>query len=567
MLLTNGTWLAKAWRVRLSLLAVLICLLVGCEKVGSTDEKNAVPKDAVRLLFTYSSEKEDWVKEVTATFNQGGHKTKAGKRIYVDAIAEGSGECIDEIINDNQKADVVSPASEAFVRLGNTEGRAKLGREVIGPTQNLVLSPVVIGVWEPMAKALGWPDKPIGWSDILALATDKQGWATYGHPEWGKFKFGHTHPEYSNSGLVSLFAIAYAAAGKTTSLEINDLIDPKIGEFIKGIENSVLHYGSSTGFFAKKMFANGPHYLSGAVMYENLVTQSYSQANMAFPVVAVYPKEGTFWSDHPAGIVDREWVTPERRDAAEIYIKFLLDRPQQLTALKYGFRPGSLDIPVGPPIDTAHGVDPRQPKTVLELPNTATVAAIRNLWLKNKRHARVTLVFDVSGNMNERNKIAWARDGALDLISFMSDDDSFSIMPFNNRILRDEEPQPLGDYRPAAEQILSSLFANGGASLYDTLSLAYQHVQHQQEEDPSRIAAIVVLSDGKDTTSKLTLDQLLAQIRYDFDRHTVRVFTIGYEAEDGTDVLKQISEVTQGRYYEGKQTNIREIFKDISTFF
>ena len=140
-------------------------------------------------------------------------------------------------------------------------------------------------------------------------------------------------------------------------------------------------------------------------------------------------------------------------------------------------------------------------------------------------------------------------------------------MPFNSRVLRDEEPQPLTDYRPVAEQIVSSLFANGGASLYDTLSLAYQHVQHQQQRDPSRIAAIVVLSDGKDTTSKLTLDQLLAQIQYDFDQHTIRVFTIGYEAEDGTDVLKQISEVTQGRYYEGTQTNIREIFRDISTFF
>ncbi|HYZ72790.1 MAG TPA: hypothetical protein VE641_06895, partial [Chthoniobacterales bacterium] len=109
------------------------------------------------LLFTYSSEKEDWVKEVTATFNQGGYKTKTGKPIYVDAIAEGSGECIDKIINDSQKADLVSPASEVFVRLGNTEGRAKLGREVICPTKNLVLSPVVIGIWEPMAKALGWP--------------------------------------------------------------------------------------------------------------------------------------------------------------------------------------------------------------------------------------------------------------------------------------------------------------------------------------------------------------------------------------------------------------------------
>jgi Ca-activated chloride channel homolog len=56
----------------------------------------------------------------------------------------------------------------------------------------------------------------------------------------GQVQFGHTHPEYSNSGLVSLFAIAYAAVGKTTSLEINDLIDPKVGDFIKGIENSVL---------------------------------------------------------------------------------------------------------------------------------------------------------------------------------------------------------------------------------------------------------------------------------------------------------------------------------------
>jgi hypothetical protein len=183
MLLTNSLARLKAWRVRFGLLGALISLLVGCEKVGSTDEKNPVPKDAVRLLFTYSSEKEDWVTDVTATFNHGGYKTKAGKQIYVDAIPEGSGECVDKIINDTQKADLVSPASEVFVRLGNTQGRAKLGREVIGPTQNLVVLPVVIGIWEPMARALGWPHKPIGWSDVLGLATDNQGWVTYGYPE------------------------------------------------------------------------------------------------------------------------------------------------------------------------------------------------------------------------------------------------------------------------------------------------------------------------------------------------------------------------------------------------
>ena len=111
MVLTNGACLAKPWRVRLGLLGGLICLLVGCGKMGSTGENGQVPKDALRLLFTYSSQKEDWVKEVTATFNQSGYRTKAGKLIYVDAIAEGSGECIDGLVNDTQKADVVSPVA------------------------------------------------------------------------------------------------------------------------------------------------------------------------------------------------------------------------------------------------------------------------------------------------------------------------------------------------------------------------------------------------------------------------------------------------------------------------
>jgi Ca-activated chloride channel homolog len=556
----------RAWLRLLSLFAVA---LAGCGKVESTkpENKEEVSANAIQLLFTYGSEKEDWVRAVTADFNERKFKTAAGHPIYVDALPQGSGECIDQILSDTQKADITSPASEAFVKLGNSESRQKLGRVLLPETQNLVLSPVVIGMWEPMAKALGWPDKPIGWAHILQLAKNPKGWSAYGYPQWGQFKFGHTHPDYSNSGLISLFAAVYAATGKTAGLEITDITDPRVGEYVRGIENSVLHYGSSTGFFAKKMFANGPQYLSAAVMYESLVIQSRSERNLAFPIVAIYPKEGTFWSDHPVGVVNREWVTPERKEAAGIYLKFLLERPQQEKALQFGFRPAAVDIPIGAPIDSAHGVDPKQPKTVLEVPSTVAIGAIRSVWLQNKRHARLTLVFDVSGSMNENNKIALAREGALDLISFLSDDDSFAVMPFNSRVLIDEEPQPLKNYRGQAQQTVSSLIANGGTSLYDTLSLAYQHVQDQERQDPSRIPAIVVLSDGMDTTSRLKLDKLLEQIRYDYEEKTIRIFTIGYEAADGTEILKQLSDVTQGRYYEGKRANIRDIFRDISTFF
>jgi Ca-activated chloride channel homolog len=134
------------------------------------------------------------VKAVTADFNQGKYKAAAGRPIVVNALPQGSGECIDEILADTQKADLTSPASEAFIKLGNAQALVKIGRPLVRETQNLVLSPVVIGMWEPMAKALGWPDKSIGWSDILQLARNPKGWAAYGYPQWGQFKFGQYAP-------------------------------------------------------------------------------------------------------------------------------------------------------------------------------------------------------------------------------------------------------------------------------------------------------------------------------------------------------------------------------------
>ena len=64
-----------------------------------------------------------------------------------------------------------------------------------------MLTPLVIAMPKPMAEALGWPDTPIGFADILALANDPQGWAKFGHPEWGPFKLGKTSPNFSTSGL------------------------------------------------------------------------------------------------------------------------------------------------------------------------------------------------------------------------------------------------------------------------------------------------------------------------------------------------------------------------------
>ena len=315
---------------RLFELALLAVIGVSCKREQPAPTINALPQPKVGvldLLFTYGSEKQAWVEMVTSDFNRRGVKTGSGKAIRVTAQAKGSGDCLDEIIAGANQAHVTSPASSAFIKLGNAQWRAKTGKDLISTTENLVLSPVVIAMWKPMAEAIGWGTKPVGWAEILALSTELQGWAARGMPQWGAFRFGHTHPQFSNSGLISLFAEVYAATGKQGGLVPADLERPEVGRYLGDIERSVVHYGSSTGFFGKKMFANGPGYISAAVLYENMVIESSAQP-LAFPIVAIYPKEGTFWSDHPAGIVEREWVTPEHRDAARKYLDFLLAREQ-----------------------------------------------------------------------------------------------------------------------------------------------------------------------------------------------------------------------------------------------
>src|SRR5262249_54280246 len=247
---------------RLKLLLFTIALALGScgqpRQQPNESRSPTPPPNSLELLFTYSSEKEAWIKDITDRFNRENHKVGSGRAIFVKAIPMGSGDAIDELISGRRQAHVTSPASAAFIKLGNAQSRASAGKDLLGPTETLMLSPVVIAMWKPMAEAIGWGQKPIGWSDILSIARNQQGWAAYGKPQWGKFKFGHTHPEFSNSGLISLFAEVYAATNKLGGLTLGDVNKPATAAYLDGIEQAVVHYGTSTGFFSTKMFANGP---------------------------------------------------------------------------------------------------------------------------------------------------------------------------------------------------------------------------------------------------------------------------------------------------------------------
>ncbi len=567
----------RRFTVRLILaLAAAACLLlvsvsaVGCKRSAApppAESKATAPLGGVELVFPFGSEKEKWIADVTDGFNRSGRRTAGGKPIFVTALPMGSGESIDEVLTGRLKAHILSPASAAFIKLANAQSRTSTGKDLVASTDNLVLSPVVIAMWKPMAEALGWPGKPVGWADILALARSQTGWAAYNFPQWGRFKFGHTHPEYSNSGLISLLAETYAAVRKTRDLSLADVQKPATGEFVGAIEQSVVHYGSSTGFFGRRMFANGPEYLSAAVLYESMVVESYAEKSLAFPVVAIYPKEGTFWSDHPIGIVERDWVTPEHREAAALYIHYLLEKPQQERALTYGFRPASVDVKAGAPLDPEHGIDPSEPKTTLEVPAVEVIDRILKLWQTKKKTSEVVLVLDTSGSMNEQGKLENAKRGAKQFISIMSDADTLSFLPFNTGYAWAIQNTPMGpDGKRKANAQIESLFAGGETNLYDSIEEAYRLLKTSRREG-KKIQAVVVLTDGEDTNSKIRFDKLLELVRFNGETNTIRVFTIAYGRDARKDLLRQLAEATQAKSYEGNPDTIVSVFRDVSTFF
>ncbi len=556
---------------------LVMAVAVGCSKqdastpaASSSDAPQAtnVPTDpnALQLTFVYGSEKKAWITDVTDAFNNAGNKTPDGKPIQVKAIPMGSGECVDSVLDGSTQADIISPASGAFIKLGNAQSRSKMGSDLIGSTDNLVLSPVVIAMWKPMAQALGWGSKPVGWADILAVAKNPDGWAAYGHPEWGKFKFGHTHPDYSNSGLISSLAIVYAGTGKTKGLTLDDVSNPATGQFMSEIESAVQHYGSSTGFFADKMESGGPGYLSAAVLYESLVCDSYKlKDSLPFPLVCIYPKEGTFWSDHPVGIVQRPWVTDDRKAAAKVYIDYLLAKPQQEKALTYGFRPADPSVPLAAPITADFGADPKEPMTTLDVPSADVMNAILQLWHQHKKAANIVLVFDTSGSMNDDNKISSAKGGAAQLLTQLDDADLVSLLPFSGALRWSGQGISMHTSRQQALNVVDNLIADGGTRLYDSIDAAVQYqVSHPT---PDQIQAVVVLTDGQDTDSAMNLETLIRHVQSHGEHQAIRVFTIGYGHDADESVLKKIADVTGAKYYKGTPQNIKEVFRDIATFF
>ena len=146
------------------------------EKAPSTGPPSAIkpvqPKTgSLALEFYSSSAKRTWINEVTAAFNAQDHRVD-GKQIVVEVTHVTSGGSFRNIKEGKIKPDIWSPGDDSWIKLANVHWNNIHLKTLMPTTKPLVNVPLIIAMWEPMAQALGYPDKPVGWTDIARIAAD-----------------------------------------------------------------------------------------------------------------------------------------------------------------------------------------------------------------------------------------------------------------------------------------------------------------------------------------------------------------------------------------------------------
>ena len=121
--------------------------------------------NAIKVNFAYSPEKAKLLVPLIKAFNK--ERTEVdGRPVFIDGINASSGDVESRIAKGSFKPVAWSPASSLWGRLLNFEADQPYTAE---EAPAIVRSPLVIAMWEPMARTLGWPQKTIGFADVLGL--------------------------------------------------------------------------------------------------------------------------------------------------------------------------------------------------------------------------------------------------------------------------------------------------------------------------------------------------------------------------------------------------------------
>jgi Ca-activated chloride channel family protein len=546
---------------------VLAVVFVGSDPSSHPDATTRQPPD-IKVMFNYSQEEQKhallW--PLIKAFNRERHKV-GDRVILVKTRRTPSGKAVSAITREELKPTAWSPAHTFWGSTLNYRARRSWAR---AGSPVLMRSAIVIAIWDEMAKALGYgyPRRhAVGFEQIFKLA--RTGWKSVGRPEFGPFRFTHTNPYSSTTGVAATVAeYAFAAGKQLGDLQIAHVTSRKARARVRVIERAVAHSGDATSYVVEQLAQHGRGYASAVLLGEDMLLR-FNRTHHGERLVAIYPKQGTIFGEHPFFVLDAPWVTPEHKRAARELGRYLTAKITPQVAAQHNYRPADRHARLPVARWRELGVDLRLQTKRLEMPEPPVIAAVQRTWRKDRKPANILIVLDTSGSMAKGRRLPNAKRGIRAFLNEIPPQDRVGLMRFSSAPRTVVSLRRFStDSRTNLIEAIRGLRADGATATYDAAARAVERVTTGGSGND--IKAVVLLTDGNDTRSRLKYQDLLSGLRQQGKAPDhVRLYTVAYgpDARSASKKLARLAQTTGGNAYVGTENNIADIYREISSFF
>jgi Ca-activated chloride channel homolog len=537
---------------------------------------SASPGEAVEVRIASSVTKRAWLQAAVESFAATEPETASGQPIRISVSSVLSGESMLQIAEGTLQPTVWSPGEAAWVdqltQKWAVKNPAPITTTACAPT---VHTPVGLAMWQPMAEALGWPDKPIRMAQLIDLANNPEGWASLGHPEWGRLRLGHTHPQYSSAGLLFLAQVIYAVTGKTQGITAADIYAPEVQTALETLAGNTSKYGMITTDLLNSMAQQGPAFLHVASAFEEGTMRMNAEkaAQLRWPLAFIFPEDGTFWSDHPFCILDGSgWVKPEEAEAARMFLAHLTSPAVQAKAANHFVRPLDGAIRADSALARVGMTDlAASPATIpaLSIPSPEVSEAIIDQFYNTKRKATVVLTLDVSGSMSGE-AIRAATESTAEFLDRLHPRDRVGLIAFNQTVQELVPISPVSDVVEDLKRKVLALPADGGTNLHEAVCRAALLLRNERAADlaagENRLYGIVVLSDGKDTAGVMSANMMMTTCLRagSEDGEGIRAFVLAFGSDVDGPLMDRLARETGGMRFDAAAGSVGNAYLKIS---
>jgi Ca-activated chloride channel homolog len=412
----------------------------------------------------------------------------------------------------------------------------------------LANSPVVVAMPEPVAQGVGWPDKKLGWKDLLGLLTTNT-----------QIRTGILDPTRNATGLAGLLALGQAAGAGNQAQAL------KVGALRALAQGSSALRDDLLQKFPQSTDPNDIATSLGAAPLSEEDVVSYDAEKPSVPLVALYMEPSPPPLDYPYAVMPEIDLT---KSAAAEALRAQLQTTSfknQLAAVGLRAPDGSVGVgfnaPVGapqasPPVSSAASSSAGAAASGLD---AGALSQAIGSWAAITLPGRALVVFDVSGSMATPVPTAHnatraqvtqaAATGGLALFddkwavgTWLFSTDMDGTKPYRQIV----PISPVATARNQLQQAISQIVPkkDGDTGLYDTVLAAYKNVKSSWQA--GKINSVILFTDGKnDNPGGITQASLVSQLKKLNDpKRPVRLVIVGIGNDVDQNELETITNAT-----------------------